>query len=135
LDSSALVKRVLNEIGSSELRDRLDELQSEGAILYSSDLGLVEVTRALRTHSDRTGLGPIIAMDESATAGVEAVPIVDDVIHLARILGPQTLRSLDAIHCATASLLEVDLVLTYDARLFEASEGIGIRAESPGVAV
>jgi uncharacterized protein len=42
------------------------------------------------------------------------------------------LRSLDAIHLATAILLDVDEVLAYDERLIEACRHNGLITVSPG---
>ncbi len=64
------------------------------------------------------------------------LPIDDEILHAARRLDPRTLRSLDAIHLATALSLrdDVDVLFTYDARLTEAAAGAGLRVLSPGAA-
>jgi hypothetical protein len=43
------------------------------------------------------------------------------------------LRSLDAIHLATATLVNADLVCAYDQRLLLAASELGLRTISPGV--
>ena len=48
------------------------------------------------------------------------------VIHLARTIGPDALRSLDAIHLATAVAVGADVMFTYDARLAEAARDWGL---------
>jgi len=54
------------------------------------------------------------------------------VVGVARRLGPSSLRSLDAIHLATASIMAADVVIAYDGRLLRAAEELGFRTLSPG---
>jgi PIN domain len=53
--------------------------------------------------------------------GVVERPIAADVVGLARRIGPHVLRSLDAIHLATAILVDADALITYDERLAAAA--------------
>jgi predicted nucleic acid-binding protein len=59
-------------------------------------------------------------------------PIDDPTVALARRIGPGVLRSLDAIHLATAVLADADLLLTYDTRLISIARDMGIDTASPG---
>ena len=125
LDSSALVKLVVAEDETSALVEWLGE-----SALVSSLLAAVEVPRAV--------LG--------AGAGAAAVRRADDLLarlHLRGLDGevvtatralPPGLRSLDAIHLATAQTLlpEVEEVVAYDRRLLEAATGAGVATASPG---
>jgi hypothetical protein len=52
-------------------------------------------------------------------------------VSLARRIEPNLLRSLDAIHLATAVLLDADTVLTYDDRLAEAARYNGLTVSAP----
>ena len=65
--------------------------------------------------------------------GIYQFAITDQVIDIAQRLGPVTLRSLDAIHLASATLLGVDLICGYDQRLLVAAEEYGFRTLSPGL--
>lgn len=58
--------------------------------------------------------------------------MTEDVTSLARRVAPNTLRTLDAIHLATAILLDVDVVVTYDQRLAAACEHHGLATAAPG---
>jgi predicted nucleic acid-binding protein len=58
-------------------------------------------------------------------------PVTGEVVALARRLGPSSLRSLDAIHLASALAVDADVVLTYDDRLAEAVESHGLRTLAP----
>lgn len=132
LDSSALIKRVLVEPCADELIERIDELENGPHELMTSTLGWVEVTRALKAWSERNNAA-VEDLDARALAGVGAIPISYEVVSLARKIGPQTLRSLDAIHCAAATMLEASRVISYDTRLLAAANMIGFATESPGV--
>ncbi|WP_109776018.1 PIN domain-containing protein [Quadrisphaera granulorum] len=50
---------------------------------------------------------------------------------LARRTGPALLRTLDALHLATAMLLDVDVVMTCDQRLLGAAAQVGLAADAP----
>lgn len=58
---------------------------------------------------------------------------VDDVAPTAETIGDRTLRSLDAIHLATAHGLRTALTafVTYDKRLLTSATALGLPAESP----
>lgn len=131
VDSSALLKRVLREEHHRELRERVAELESGPYELTTSTLGWIEVTRALKAWAERTAGSPD-DMDARALAGVSALPISYEVVSLARRIGPQTLRSLDAIHCAAATVANASLLISYDDRMVEAAQMIGFATESPG---
>jgi predicted nucleic acid-binding protein len=58
-------------------------------------------------------------------------PITADVVSLARRINPESLRSLDAIHLATAVLVDADLIVTYDGRLDAAARYNGLAVAKP----
>jgi predicted nucleic acid-binding protein len=130
-DTSALLKRVLDEAESDQLDAQLEAWQAAGDQLVSSALSWLEVARTLRANFAAGAAGLADAADV-ATAGVAEIEITSEILGLARIVGPAELRSLDAVHCATASVLDVDLVLSYDKRMLDASDGLMISTLSPG---
>ncbi|CAN5222870.1 type II toxin-antitoxin system VapC family toxin [soil metagenome] len=122
-DSSALIKRAVEEAGSDALDAYLDEHFAGCDVIVASSLASVEVSRALRALRHAVGGAIDEAIDEAietALSGVGVRPITDDVISVARRIAPPVLRTLDAIHLATAILLDVDRVLTYYDRLADA---------------
>lgn len=126
LDSSALVKLVLTEPESSVLAG----VVRTGPGMISSALARIEVIRAVRRK------GPV--EEKSARllmASVDSVDITDQIINEAGRIGRLQLRSLDAIHLATA--LELRSALTgfvaYDRRLLDAVAALGLRPMSPGL--
>lgn len=63
--------------------------------------------------------------------GVRLLRMGRQVFQTAGLLPSPGLRSLDALHLATALLDEVDVVITYDARLISAATDIGVATVSP----
>jgi len=124
VDSSALVKLAIREPESDALRRYLRRRQP----LVSSALARTEVTRALLP------LGPeAVRRGHDVLSSVDLVRINDRVLNAAGALAPVELRSLDAIHLATAQQLGTDLtaVVTYDDRMAEAAGILGWRVAHP----
>jgi predicted nucleic acid-binding protein len=123
LDSSAVLKLVHREPESAVLSARVDALSAR----TSSELARLEVLRGARR------VGP--AAEAKAMRALEAMTlraIDEEVIAAAIALGPPSLRSLDAIHLATAlSLDELDAFISYDRRLNDAAAAAGLRVEAP----
>lgn len=131
-DSSALLKRTLDEAESDALESEIQLFVDSGSDLLSSALAWVEVTRSLRSRLDVESPKVIAALIDETLVGIVGSPISPEVIDIARRLGPLTLRSLDAIHLATATLVGADLVCAYDKRLLASASELGFRTISPG---
>jgi predicted nucleic acid-binding protein len=131
LDSSAVLKRVLAEAESADLVAVLDKHHAEGHVLVSSSLAWIEVARALRSLH-RATLAEVADEVDAALSGVAEHPLVAEVVALARRVNPAVLRSLDAIHLASALLLDAAVVVTYDQRLAAACVDGGLAVASPG---
>ena len=65
--------------------------------------------------------------------GVSLLPLDDPILDIASELGPTVLRSLDALHLATALSVrdEIGLFVTYDQRLAEAADDQGLMVAQP----
>lgn len=133
-DSSALIKRSVEEAESDAVEAAFDRYLAEDAVIISSSLAWVEVSRALRTRLDGASYGDdeIHGAVEGALAGVAERLITGEVVGLARRVAPPLLRTLDAIHLATAIVLDVDEVVVYDDRLVEACRSNGLTTSTPG---
>ncbi len=131
IDSSALVKRSLDEPESEPLELAVNEFMLRGEVM-SSTLAWVEVSRSIRSRLDSEPPAEVAQLVESALAGVIECPVSDQIVGVARRLGPASLRGLDAIHLASATLLGADLVCAYDDRLLRSAEELGFRTVSPG---
>lgn len=127
VDSSALLKRVVLEAESSAVRSLLLERDAAGDLLTASSLAWVEVWRSLR----RAGVTDLEATVEAALSGVARYAWNDTVLGRAQRVGLDTLRSLDAIHLASALTVGAESILTYDERLAESAEAVGLRVLAP----
>jgi len=116
VDSSALLKRVVHERESGALRSMLAEANAAGHLLSSSSVAWVEVWRSLR----RAGVAEVKAAANRALAGIAEFPLDDTVLHRARMVGTDELRSLDAVRLAAAVTLGAHSIVTYDQRLARA---------------
>ncbi|GAB3579377.1 type II toxin-antitoxin system VapC family toxin [Amycolatopsis endophytica] len=130
LDTSALIKRVIVEQGSEQLVDEIDRYHERNALLVSSSLAWVEVSRALRVRGD-LDFAEVADEVDAALSGVAEHPIGSEVVSLGRHLNPNQSRSLDAIHLASALMLDVDVLVTYDDRLAGAARHNGLRVRTP----
>lgn len=130
LDSAAVVKMVRDEAETPQLVTWLNARPDE--LLVSSVLIEVEVPRALR-RSQPSGLA-LVAATLARMVRIEIDASVRATA--AAYLTPQ-LRSLDAIHLATAEHLvasdkTVTAFVTYDKRLAEAAAEAGLPVVTPG---
>jgi uncharacterized protein len=123
-DSSALVKLAVAEPESAELRAALRSYDD----VVTSELAIVEVTRAARRAAGTAGAEHAAAV----LASVKQLRIDQAVLQRAAQLPPPTLRSLDAIHVASALELEASVVIAYDDRLLAAATSAGCPTSSPG---
>jgi len=124
LDASALVKLVAPEEETGALATYLAEHRSQ----TTSVIGLVEVRRAA---ARRTGVTP--ERVEDVLGRISAIGLDLSIVAAAGSNGPATLRTLDAIHLASAAALGDDLeaVVTYDSRMADAARACGMRHVSP----
>ncbi len=115
LDTSALVKLVTVEDDTAALHEWVADHQPE---LVASDLIRTELRRAVR----RSGATDPIDIDD-ALAAVDLLPATPSVFDAAAELEPPGLRTLDAVHLATALgvLDDLDGIITYDERLAAAA--------------
>lgn len=129
VDTSALLKLVKDdEAEGPSLRAYL-AAETEPQ-LVSSALLAVEARRGmLRARPDGVPKVDLLLAD------VAQISISDAVIESASRLPEPLLRTLDAIHLATALMIrdDIDIVLTYDVRLREAAEAHGLPTAAPGL--
>jgi predicted nucleic acid-binding protein len=124
LDSSAIVKLAVAEPESAALRRYLRRRQS----LVSSALAKTEVARALLPLGE-----PAVRRGQEVLARLELIRVSDRILAAAASLLPAELRTLDAIHLATARRLAADLarLMTYDERLRAAAVATGCPVSAP----
>ena len=99
VDSSALLKRVFIEAESPAVRSLLRQSTSAGDLLTAPSLAWLEVWRASR----RAALDNVASVVQRALAGIAEFPLSDSVLVRARRAGADGLRTLEAIHLASAN--------------------------------
>ena len=125
LDTSAFVKLAVEESETAALRQFLAD---RALRRVSSALLRTEALRAVR-H-----LGPdALASVREALRRVDLVAIDDRILDAAGTLEPRVLRTLDAIHLATAMAIgdDLDAIVTYDDRMVEAAGLLGLLVAAP----
>ncbi|WP_431886766.1 type II toxin-antitoxin system VapC family toxin [Micromonospora wenchangensis] len=131
LDSTAVIKLVRQEECSTDLVAWLNA--HDDVPLVSSALVEVEAPRALRRSAPQALIGV-----PAAVGRVFRLEIESTIRATAAAFAEPTLRSLDAIHLATAHVLTneagtaLTAFVTYDRRLLECAKEAGLPTASPG---
>lgn len=126
LDTSGAVKLVQQEDGSAALRAWL--AAHPAPVLASSVVLHTELLRATRR-----GRPDLLAHARDLLDHVVLIDVGWEVRERAGLLDPDDMRSLDALHLASALALAEDLegIVTYDARLRDAALALGLRVVAP----
>ena len=125
-DTSAVIKLLVEETDSKAFAAFYDA--HNDAEWVSSALLRIEVTRAV------TRAMPALLPDaRDMLLAFSCIAIDDDIVEGAMNEPDRSLRSLDAIHLATARILapELDALVTYDDRLLTAATDAGLVTVSP----
>nr|WP_232327950.1 type II toxin-antitoxin system VapC family toxin [Kibdelosporangium sp. MJ126-NF4]CTQ93264.1 FIG00817050: hypothetical protein [Kibdelosporangium sp. MJ126-NF4] len=130
MDTCAIIKLIRPEAESAALATWLNERSAE--VVVTSELAEVEVPRALRRNSPAQ-----LAAMPAILAKVNRVEMDASVRVTAGAYPDPYLRSLDAVHLATADTLvasgkNVEAFVTYDKRLAEAATAAGHKVVAPG---
>ena len=126
LDTSAAMKLVKHE---PETRALQEWVTSESASFVSSRLLRIEMTRAA-LQSAPSRLPAVLAVLEAVEMLAISSHVADDALRV----GLPALRSLDAIHLASALAVhgDIDAILTYDVRMAESARLHGLPVIAPG---
>lgn len=124
VDSSAIVKLAVAEPESGALRRFLSRRQP----LVTSALAKTEVARALMPSGPEA-----VSRGEEVLRRLQLIRVNDRVLRAAGRLEPRELRSLDAIHLASAAELgaSVRQIVTYDERMAQAARASGWSVAAP----
>jgi uncharacterized protein len=124
LDSSAIVKLVIREPETAALLAFLEPRQ----IRVTSALARVEVVRAVRRHGR-----PAATRARELLDGLSLLALDDALLDNAAAIDANELRSLDAIHIASAQQLraELDALVSYDERMLAAARALGVAVSRP----
>ena len=124
VDSSALVKLVVYETETEALRKFLASSDQ----MTSSLVTRVELSRAVARRLPEAGAAAQAVLDGLVIVGLDT-----RIAARAAVLAPSSVRSLDAIHLATALELGADLTafVCYDDHLSAAAAALGLQVMSP----
>lgn len=124
VDSSAIVKLAVAEAESKALRRFLSRRQP----LVSSALARTEVARALMPSGMEA-----VSRGEEVLRRIQLLRVNDRVLRAAGRMHPLDLRSLDAIHLASARELgsSIKQIVTYDERMTAAATAAGWSVAAP----
>lgn len=125
-DTSAVIKLLVEESHSKAFAAFYDaHADAEWA---SSALLRIELTRAVTR-----ALPALLPDARDLLLAFSFVAIDDDIVEAAMNEPDRGLRSLDAIHLATARILgeDVDAIVSYDDRLLKAATDAGLATASP----
>ena len=126
LDTSALAKLVVSEPESAHLRQWLRERRS--VPLITNSIGVVELRR-LAARISQEALSTVVRL----VARISVVGVTPDALALAAEIPRPEVRTLDALHIASAALLsDLQSVVTYDARMGTAAIAYGLQVATPG---
>jgi predicted nucleic acid-binding protein len=126
LDTSAAAKLIHPEAESAALgvflAERLDKPLVSSALLYP------ELVRAVSRHAPELTTRAVTLIQRVMT-----VPLANDIVVSAATIGTPMLRTIDALHLATAVTIATELhaFVTYDKRLADAATGIGLNVAAP----
>ena len=125
LDASAIVKLVIDEPESRGARERI----ADAAQAYTNRIAVVEVRRAVKRQSETDASTQVSAV----LKGLSMIELDVRVAESAANLEPRGLRSLDAIHLASALAIrdELSAFVTYHTRLGEAASRVGLSVVTP----
>ncbi len=126
LDTSAIAKLIVPEPETTALRAFLNALPEAPV---SSDLARTETLRAARRTDPA-----LVARARQVLDRLDLITAPPGIFEAAARLEPPELRSLDAIHLATALDLgdDLDALVTYDRQLASAARGYGLTVLEPG---
>lgn len=123
-DTSALAKLLIAEAETPALRDWISRQE---APLVTNSVGVVELRRMAARVSQQVLGAATVLLDR-----IDRLALTPAALALAGDLPPPEVRTLDALHIASAAeLRELRALLTYDRRRAEAARHFGLPVESP----
>jgi predicted nucleic acid-binding protein len=124
LDTSAAAKLIVDEDESEALAAYIDSSMNEQELVSSAFLETELRRLAIRLEFDQSVVTDLLAR-------VDLVDPPRSLFHEAGLLPGAHLRSLDALHLATALRVDCVFFLAYDKRLVDAARAVGLSVRSP----
>ena len=131
VDSSAIVKLIWSEAESSALAEFVLSDERSAKTLITSAVSRIEALRATRRRD-----GSLLSRAREVLETFSEFEITEGIMETAAMVGSPNLRTLDAIHLATAmeNASGMRALITYDTRLAQAARELGLPVASPGMA-
>lgn len=124
LDTSAVAKLLVSEPESSAVASYLDDLSVASPPLSSALLETELRRLAVRFSISQSAVSAVLDR-------IDLVLPDRSLFRDAGLLPEPILRSLDAVHLATALRVDADAVLTYDGRLQASARAVGMEVVAP----
>jgi predicted nucleic acid-binding protein len=125
IDTSAAAKLLVLEPDSDAMATWVQQAADTCTDLVSSLLLETELRRfALRHGIEQSSASEVLG-------GIALAELPPSLFLEAGLFSETTLRTLDALHLASAIRLEVDELITYDVRLADAARALGLRVTAP----
>ena len=126
LDASALVTLLAGRPYATELRTALSS--KPGMPMATSTVGFVETVRTM----DRVGTYPTLMSD--LVRNFTEILVTEEIRDGAALL-PTGVRTVDAVHIASAQALgdSLNVLITYDGRMFDVAHSVGLPVAAPGM--
>lgn len=120
------MKLVFDERESDALSEWLDARADVPKL--TAEVSTIELVRTCRRYDEAA-----LPSARELLAGLDLVPLTSDLVESAALIGPVDLRSLDAIHLASASAVagNISAFVAYDQRLAGAAADLGLPTVSP----
>jgi predicted nucleic acid-binding protein len=127
LDTSAAAKLVVPEPESDALAVFL--VERIAVPLVSSALLYPELVRAVDRHRP-----DLVDRAVALLQRIMTIPLTHDILVSAATIGSPQVRTLDALHLASAASVRsgLDVLVTYDKRLADSATGAGLVVAAPG---
>jgi len=123
-DTSALLKLVVAEKETARLRRWL---RQSAEPVVTNDIGMVELLRAAARVSQEA-----VSAARLLLPRLDRLGLTPTALAAAAVLAPPTVRTLDALHLASAlELRDLSVLVTYDTRLAEAARAQGLLVAAP----
>ena len=134
VDSSSFAKRYIQEVGSDELDDFLQQASELALCIILVPELISGLNRRLRegvlTEKDYREAKKLLLDDVRDATVLQLTPAV--ISRSVKILESNVLRAMDALHVACALEWKADLFVTSDARQLHAAINSGLRTEYLG---
>jgi predicted nucleic acid-binding protein len=121
VDANIIIESVCAGVNGNDLVEQAFTYQERGESLISSVLTAVEIDRYLWR---RSGVDSLVT--PTMLRGIDLLALTPQVIDVARAIPAQFLKTLDALHVATAIVSRCDAVITLDRQFARACQEVGL---------